>query len=103
MLEVETLTDGGQTATDVAKQVAAFIDGAQKTLDLAMYDLRLDGDADTIVHAALTSANARGVAIRIAFNVDHPARSPSRHRRPPSRRTSRRSRSRATASPASPT
>jgi len=72
VLEVETLTDGGQSATDVAKQAAAFIDGAQKTLDLAMYDLRLDGEADTIVHAALTNARARGVAIRVAFNVDHP-------------------------------
>ena len=72
MLEVETLTDGGQAATDIAKQAAAFIDGAQKTLDLAMYDLRLDAEADTIVHAALTNAKARGVAIRIAFNVDHP-------------------------------
>ena len=72
MLEVETLTDGGQAATDIAKQAAAFIDGAEKTLDLAMYDLRLDDEADTIVHAALTNAKARGVAIRIAFNVDHP-------------------------------
>ena len=66
MLEVETLTDGGQAATDIAKQAAAFIDGATRTLDLAMYDLRLDGEADTIVHSALTNAKARGVAVRIA-------------------------------------
>jgi phosphatidylserine/phosphatidylglycerophosphate/cardiolipin synthase-like enzyme len=72
VLEVVTLTDGGQTATDIAAQAAAFIDGARQTLDLAMYDLRLDGEADTIVNAALTSAKERGVSIRIAFNVDHP-------------------------------
>jgi phosphatidylserine/phosphatidylglycerophosphate/cardiolipin synthase-like enzyme len=72
VLEVQTLTDGGQSATDVAKQAAAFIDGAAKTLDLAMYDLRLDGEADTVVHDALTNAKARGVTIRVAFNVDHP-------------------------------
>ncbi len=72
MLEVETLTDGGQTAVEIAHRAAAFIDVAQTSLDLAMYDIRLDAEADAIVHAALTNARARGVAIRIAFNVDHP-------------------------------
>jgi len=72
VLEVETLTDGGQSAVDVAKEVAAFIDAAATTLDLAMYDLRLDGDAETLVHTALLNAKARGVNVRIAFNVDHP-------------------------------
>jgi len=72
VLEVVTLSDGGQTAVEIAKQAAAFVDGAEKTLDLAMYDLRLDGEADALVHGALENAKARGVAIRIAFNVDHP-------------------------------
>ena len=72
MLEVETLTDGGQTAADVAKKAAAFIDAATTTLDLAMYDLRLEDEAEQIVHATLANAKARGVTIRIAFNVDHP-------------------------------
>jgi phosphatidylserine/phosphatidylglycerophosphate/cardiolipin synthase-like enzyme len=72
VLEVQTLTDGGQAATDIAHQAAAFIDASRASLDLAMYDLRLDDEADTIVHTALIDAKARGVTIRIAFNVDHP-------------------------------
>jgi phosphatidylserine/phosphatidylglycerophosphate/cardiolipin synthase-like enzyme len=72
VLEVETLTDGGQTAADVAKEVAAFVDAATTTLDLAMYDLRLDDEAEQIVHTAFVNAKARGVRVRLAFNVDHP-------------------------------
>ena len=72
MLEVQTLTDGGQSAVDVAGDVAAFLGAATKTLDMAFYDLRLDGDADTVVRRTLTDAVARGVQVRIAFNVDHP-------------------------------
>src|SRR5262249_31842639 len=47
-------------------------DAATTSLDLAMYDLRLDDEADQIVHAAALNAKARGVRIRIVFNVDHP-------------------------------
>lgn len=72
LLEVRTLTDGGQTAVDVANEAAAFVSAATETLDLAFYDLRLDSDAERIVRGALTDAAARGVKIRIAFNVDHP-------------------------------
>jgi len=72
MLEIQTLTDGGQTAGDVAREVAAFLDAATRSLDMAFYDLRLDGDAEEIVLGAIRAATARGVAVRIAYNVDHP-------------------------------
>ncbi len=72
MLEIQTLTDGGQTAADVAHAVAAFLDASAKSLDMAFYDLRLDGDAEQIVLDAIKAATARGVAVRIAYNVDHP-------------------------------
>ena len=72
MLEVRTLTDGGQTAVEVANEVATFLSAATTSLDLAFYDLRLDGDAEQIVLGALRGATARGVNVRIAFNVDHP-------------------------------
>ncbi len=72
VLDVSTLTDGGQTAQEVAREAAAFLDGASESLDLAMYDLRLDGEAERIVLGSLRQAAARGVAVRIAFNVDHP-------------------------------
>jgi phosphatidylserine/phosphatidylglycerophosphate/cardiolipin synthase-like enzyme len=72
MLEVQTLTDGGQSAVDVAKDVAAFLSAATSSLDLACYDLRLEDDAGRLVQEALTDAAHRGVSVRIAYNVDHP-------------------------------
>ncbi len=72
MLEVRTLTDGGQTAVEIASEVATFLSAATASLDLAFYDLRLDGDAEQIVLGALKAATARAVKVRIVFNVDHP-------------------------------
>jgi len=47
VIEVHTLTDGGQTAVDIARTIAAFVDGAKETLELALYDIRLhDETAD---------------------------------------------------------
>ena len=37
-----------------------------------MYDLNLPDDLVAIVGGALRDANARGVALRLAYNVDHP-------------------------------
>src|SRR5713226_10203289 len=55
-LDFYFLTDGAQTADSVAQRVAAFLDRAAKTLEIAIYDLRLDaGPADTIL-ASLTAA-----------------------------------------------
>ncbi|MCC6222477.1 MAG: phosphatidylserine/phosphatidylglycerophosphate/cardiolipin synthase family protein [Thermoleophilia bacterium] len=71
-IAVTTLTDGGQTALQLAEQVAAFLDGARRTLGLALYDVQLDGPEAAPVTRALTAAASRGVAVRVAFNVDHP-------------------------------
>jgi phosphatidylserine/phosphatidylglycerophosphate/cardiolipin synthase-like enzyme len=70
-LTVRTLTDGGQSAADVAGWIAAFLDGAQRSLDLAQYDFHLDGEARDLVAAAIEGAAARGVRIRFVYNVDH--------------------------------
>ena len=69
-IEIQTLTDGGQQAEDIARAVAAFIGGATTTLDLAQYDFNLTGDAKDIVAGAITDAASRGVKIRFAYNVD---------------------------------
>ncbi|MCL4289121.1 MAG: phosphatidylserine/phosphatidylglycerophosphate/cardiolipin synthase family protein [Thermoleophilia bacterium] len=71
-IAVTTLTDGGQTALQLAEQVAAFLDGARRTLDLALYDVQLDGPEAEPVTRALTAAGERGVRVRVVFNVDHP-------------------------------
>ena len=51
--------------------MAAFLAGAQRTLDLAQYDFNLGPDTAAIVGGALRDAAGRGVRIRFAYNVDH--------------------------------
>jgi phosphatidylserine/phosphatidylglycerophosphate/cardiolipin synthase-like enzyme len=68
---IRTLTDGGQTAVDVANQIAAFLDSAERTLELAQYDFELGAESAAIVGAAIRRAHERGVHIRLVYNVDH--------------------------------
>jgi phosphatidylserine/phosphatidylglycerophosphate/cardiolipin synthase-like enzyme len=70
-IEIRTLTDGGQQPPEIAHAVAAFVDGAQHTLDLAQYDFNLVDEARDVVVAAVEAAARRGVHIRFAYNVDH--------------------------------
>jgi phosphatidylserine/phosphatidylglycerophosphate/cardiolipin synthase-like enzyme len=70
-IEITTLTDGGQKPADVARAVATFLDGAEKTLDLAQYDFNLGEETKQIVGGAIERAAARGVLLRFAYNVDH--------------------------------
>jgi phosphatidylserine/phosphatidylglycerophosphate/cardiolipin synthase-like enzyme len=69
-LEVFTLTDGGQSADDVAKRVAAFLHPSERTLELALYDVRLPDPTGSIVADELRAASSRGVATRLLYNVD---------------------------------
>jgi len=71
LLEVRTLADGGQTAPEVAGWIAEYLDGAVRTLDVALYDLRVDGEAEAMVFDAFHRAIDRGVAGRLVYNVDH--------------------------------
>ena len=70
-IEVRTLTDGGQSAPEIAHAVAAFLDGATRSLDLAQYDFDLGRETAAIVGDAIRGAAARGVRLRLAYNVDH--------------------------------
>jgi phosphatidylserine/phosphatidylglycerophosphate/cardiolipin synthase-like enzyme len=75
-VEVRTLTDGGQPAEETAHALADFVAAAQRTLEVAVYDFHLPPDLDEIVRAALVAAQQRGVAVRLAYNVDHPPDTP---------------------------
>ncbi len=59
-----------QLAT-VAGDLAAFVAAATASIDLAIYDFRLD-DADAVktVVGALTDAADRGVAVRVGYDTD---------------------------------
>lgn len=72
MITCRTLADGGQSALEVAHEVAAFVDAAAHSIDLALYDLDVGPETEPIVVGALTAAERRGVAVRLAYNVDHP-------------------------------
>lgn len=65
------MTDGGQKPTDVASQIADFLDGAKSSLELAQYDFDLGADTARIVGDAIRRAHDRGVHVRMVYNVDH--------------------------------
>lgn len=71
-IELHTLTDGGQRPAAVARKIAETLRGAQRSLDIAMYDVRFETDAGGLVLASLLTALQRGVAIRLLYDVDHP-------------------------------
>lgn len=60
----------------VAQRIAAFLDGATTTLDVAIYDLRLAAGPGAAVMSAFQAAVKRGVHVRLMFNQDHPANLP---------------------------
>jgi phosphatidylserine/phosphatidylglycerophosphate/cardiolipin synthase-like enzyme len=74
VIDAYPLHPGGQTAVELAERVGAFLGEARRSLDLALYDVRLPGEPGDIVAAALRDAAARGVAVRIAYNADHDER-----------------------------
>ena len=73
MLELRTYRDGGQTAVAVATQIAAFLGRAERTLELALYDIRLHDEAAEVVKRALIEAHERGVEVRLVYNADYSA------------------------------
>jgi phosphatidylserine/phosphatidylglycerophosphate/cardiolipin synthase-like enzyme len=70
-ITIRTLTDGGQPARDVAALIAGFLDGAERSLELAQYDFDLGPETAAIVGDAIRRAAGRGVRIRLAYNVEH--------------------------------
>ena len=72
-VEARTLTDGGQPAEETADAIAEFVAAAKQTLEIAVYDFHLPPELDAIVGGELVAAQKRGVAVRLAYNVDHPA------------------------------
>ncbi|HET7572478.1 MAG TPA: phospholipase D-like domain-containing protein [Gaiellaceae bacterium] len=71
MVEVRTLTDGGQPAEATAHALAAFVGAARESLEIAIYDLNLPDPLAETVCGALADASRRGVSVRLAYNVDH--------------------------------
>jgi phosphatidylserine/phosphatidylglycerophosphate/cardiolipin synthase-like enzyme len=70
-ITIRTLTDGGQPASEIATAIATFLDGAERSLELAQYDFDLRPESAATVGDAIRRAAARGVRVRLAYNVDH--------------------------------
>jgi phosphatidylserine/phosphatidylglycerophosphate/cardiolipin synthase-like enzyme len=68
--EVDFLPDGGQTAVDVTERVCRFVGEAERSLDVAIYDFHAREGATAAIADALEAAAARGVTVRVAFNVE---------------------------------
>jgi phosphatidylserine/phosphatidylglycerophosphate/cardiolipin synthase-like enzyme len=64
----------GGDPLEMARRISSFLGEAQRSLNLALYDIRLPGEPGDIVASALRNATERGVKVRIAYNADHPER-----------------------------
>ncbi|MGL6279401.1 MAG: phospholipase D-like domain-containing protein, partial [Gaiella sp.] len=76
MIAVHTLTDGGQTAEQVADALIAMIGSTRSSLDLALYDIRVRGETEARGRAALEAAVERGVAVRLVYELEEEGRDP---------------------------
>jgi phosphatidylserine/phosphatidylglycerophosphate/cardiolipin synthase-like enzyme len=76
LIQVRTLTDGGQSSLEIARLIAAFVEPAEETLELALYDIRLHDDTADVVRDALVGAHERGVNVRLVYNLDEEDRIP---------------------------
>ena len=69
-LAFDFLLDGSRRADDVARELIAFLDAARSSIDVAIYDFQARSGATAHVADALEEAAARGVSVRVAFNVE---------------------------------
>jgi phosphatidylserine/phosphatidylglycerophosphate/cardiolipin synthase-like enzyme len=72
LLDPVFLRDGGQTPTSTAARIVTFIGAAKRSLDIAIYDCDPAGAAGKLLIEAINGAGARGVAVRVAYNIDEP-------------------------------
>ncbi len=70
VLSATFLTDGGQSAETVAALLADHLCLARRSLDIAIYDLKLDGEPGEVVRQAVHRAIAAGVTVRMVFNQE---------------------------------
>ncbi|GAC1474326.1 MAG: hypothetical protein PVSMB7_29250 [Chloroflexota bacterium] len=61
------LRDGGQSAEQVALQLAAFLAGARTSIDIAAYDCGLGAATGDIIRNAIAAARARDVIVRLGY------------------------------------
>src|SRR2546423_10211989 len=65
------LADGGQQPLESGPGSEGWLGEARESLELAQYDFHLADETASVVAGAIREASARGVAVRIIYNVDH--------------------------------
>ena len=83
VVDVHTLEDGAQPPEVIAERLVDWLGAASRSLDLALYDVRLPGPVGDGVAEALRGAMRRGVQVRLAFNDDDPGPDPRPFEPPP--------------------
>lgn len=84
-LDLRTLDAGGQRAEDVGGAIAAWIGEARRTLNLALYDVRIPGVVGDGIAEAIASARSRDVRVRIAIHDPEIPQEPLRSTPPQTR------------------
>jgi len=69
-LTASFLTDGGQSAASIAQLLAGHLGLARRSVDIAIYDLKLDSGPGGVIRRAIHDAKSRGVTIRLVFNQE---------------------------------
>src|ERR1700726_5326905 len=72
-LSVFFLAQGEKSADSVMARLTAFIRGATRTLDFAVYDMRFSDRLKTVLNSALRERAGAGVQIRLCYDGDKPA------------------------------
>ena len=80
---MHTLEDGAQPPEAIGERLVDWLAAASRSLDLALYDVRLPGPVGDAVAEALRAAMHRGVRVRLAFNDDTPGPDPRPFEPPP--------------------
>jgi phosphatidylserine/phosphatidylglycerophosphate/cardiolipin synthase-like enzyme len=83
VVDVHTLEDGAQPPEATAERLVDWLGAASRSLDLALYDVRLPGPVGDAVADALRAAMRRGVRVRLAYNDDTPGPDPRPFEPPP--------------------
>jgi phosphatidylserine/phosphatidylglycerophosphate/cardiolipin synthase-like enzyme len=75
-IQLVTLTDGGQDPAEIATALIAFFSDAQTSLHAAVYDIRVSDQIEARGRAELRRAEARGVDVRLVFELEDEGRDP---------------------------
>ena len=67
-LAVQFIAEGGQAAADVSRRIADFISRTERTIEIAIYDCRLDEEAAGPIRDAIQDRMRAGIRVRLVYD-----------------------------------